>query len=186
MTVPNNPPGMQATPDAPFLGDAATPLQSEPDQAPAATPVTSGEDTSFGGSDGTSGATPPSNDPPVDDPEPTVAAGAGTPIAEPGATPEAVGLADLETVTVTSCEPDPVPALASAQTQYLTVTDVNFRAGPGSDCETIGSGPIGINIPVTVLSGPVVREGEEDLIWVQVQIADDIGWIIVGVLEPVA
>jgi len=180
------PPGMQGTPDGPFLNDVATPVQSNPDETVVATPVPVGEETSFAGSEGTSGATPPSDIPPVDNPAPTVAESAGTAAAEPGATPDAVALADLDPVTVTSCEPESVPPLASSQTQYLTVTDVNFRAGPGSDCETIGDGPIGTNIPVTVLSGPVVREGEEDFTWAQVQIADDIGWIIIGVLEPVA
>jgi hypothetical protein len=88
-------------------------------------------------------------------------------------------------VTVTSCEPDNVPPFIGEQVEFLTVTDVNFRVGPGSDCDLVSEGPIGVNIPATLISGPVVREGEEDFVWVQVQIADDIGWLILSAIEPV-
>jgi hypothetical protein len=192
LVVPNDPPGVQATPNEPFTVVVGTPDVADSPDANAATPVAGAQNvpnTSFAGSDGTSGATPALEsgsvaDPSVpEDPAATPVAPSGPETSEAGATPEAVALADIPPVTVTDCAPASVPPLATSQVQYLTNADVNFRTGPGSDCDTIGTGPIGTNIPVTVVSGPVVREGEE-FTWVQVQIVDDTGWIIVGVLDP--
>jgi hypothetical protein len=162
-----------------------------------------GSGTNFAGSDGTSGATPDSEseDEPVDetsdestpffvrdDQTPDVA----TPVND--GTPSAVGtpvagddasIADIEPAVVTSCDPEIVPAVTIAQVDYLTAEDVNFRTGPGADCDLIGTGPIGVNAAVTLLGGPVAREGE-DFVWVQVDIAGEVGWIVVEVLEPAA
>lgn len=184
--TPNNPPGIAGTPDAPFLSGDATPVEPAT-SGNLATPESPGGDTSFAGSDGTSGATP--FDPETVD-EPTAPSDSETPSvpddpATPGATPDGIALADIEPVTVTSCEPDTIPSLGGAPTAYLTNSDVNFRAGPGADCDTIGDGPLGTNIPVVALSGPVLREGDE-FTWVQVEIAGDVGWVILSVLEPVS
>jgi hypothetical protein len=186
-----------ATPDAPGAElDEATPVTS--DQTPpalAGTPASPGDDVAvdssesgavsdveepgpvFTGSDGTSGATPDQG-------------GSGNEVgATPidGATPlaaDAVDLEDLKPVEVSSCEPENIPPLGLEQTAYVTVTDVNFRVGPGAECDQVGDGPIGINIPVTVLSGPVVREDDDTFNWIQVQIVDQIGWIIADAVEP--
>lgn len=189
-----------ATPDLPAAGrDDATP--ATPDQAPPAftgTPVSPGEsvalatpesgaeidagevDTAIIGSDGTSGATPE-----LESPDGSVDGAEASPTDD--ATP--VGLApgellDIDPISVASCEPENIPPFGTEQNEFLTVTDVNFRIGPGADCDQIGDGPIGINIPVTVLSGPVVREDDDTFVWVQVQIVDEIGWIVVDAIEP--
>jgi hypothetical protein len=197
--------GLAATPQAGETSLVATPATDEGTGSPAASPITSTGDQStspdaseatFTGSDGTSGATPvgdggtsaSESSPGVATPDPNipffVAEEATPPPLPPGATPQVGELADLEPLPVSSCEPEGVPAFNGEQTEFLTTTDVNFRTGPGSDCDPIGDGPIGQNIPVTILAGPVVREGEEEFAWVQVQIADQTGWVVSSVLEP--
>ncbi|MDQ3444020.1 MAG: hypothetical protein M3490_10475 [Chloroflexota bacterium] len=191
----NNPVSPQGTPDEPFTVIVGTP--NAPDAAvanggQAATPMATAAAV-FVGSDGTSGATPDpetgsvadpgtpqSGNPPADDS--LLVTDGATPAAD--ATTEAVVLTDLEPVTVAGCEPETVPPLEGASLEFITVTDVNFRTGPGADCDTIGTGPIGTNVPVTVLSGPVVREDDDQFEWVQVQILDQTGWVVIDVLEP--
>ncbi len=192
---------------------AGTPVTGETD--PAATPSDpDGEDaigtatdeatgdepsspSSFGGSDGTSGATPQSgsDDGPTDsegdeatpffvpdDPTPTPVPEQASPVADgTPVAPEDATVADLSPLMVTSCEPEEIPEITIDQVSYLTTADVNFRTGPGADCDLIET--IGTNQEATVLGGPVTRE-EDDFVWVQVEIADDIGWIVIDVLEP--
>jgi hypothetical protein len=207
--TPGNGGGTPSTPEETFVvvvGTPVAPAEGEtPDSAAAATPDSDDQGTSFTGSDGTDGATPPADgleagtdDVPLSEATPAEP-GEATPAGDvpffteeiatpspssPDATPQVGELADLEPVTVTSCDPDNVPAFAGEVTDFLTVTDVNFRAGPGTDCDLVVDIPIGANNSVTVLSGPVVREGEEDFTWVQVQIVDDIGWIVLDSIEP--
>jgi len=189
--VVNNPVSPQATPDQPFTVVVGTPDVPVRDVEQGATPVAPVTDSVFAGSDGTSGATPDPGTSPVSDAGTAEAdetpAGDTEPeedAATPGAKAEAVALTDLQPVTVTGCEPESVPSLNGAPANYITVTDVNFRAGPGADCDTIGTGPIGTNIPVTVLSGPVIREDDDQFVWVQVEILDQTGWLVLEVLEP--
>jgi hypothetical protein len=203
-----------ATPDQPFTVIIATPVEDETVSDPLGTPQAGSEGEAAGstepsitgaaaGSDGTSGATPePAGDegtseatPALDGEQPT-SPDDGTPVDEGGllvteeATPTAVAstqsgeLDELEPVSVTSCEPGNVPPFGGEQSAFITAQDVNFRTGPGADCDLIGEGPIGINIPVTLLSGPVVRDGDDEFTWVQVQIADTVGWVVADVLEP--
>jgi len=194
--VINNPVNPQATPDEPFTVIVGTPDVSDvpvQNDTQAATPEVTEADSVFGGSDGTSGATPGPETGAVTDPgtpqstltpadDPLLVPEGATPTLS--GTPDAVELADLELVTVLGCEPETVPPLANAPLEFLTASDVNFRTGPGSDCDTIGTGPIGTNIPVSVLSGPVVREDDDQFAWVQVQILDQTGWVVIDVLEP--
>lgn len=191
--VVSNPVNPQATPDEPLTVTVGTPAVPAPGGDTVATPMTTAPDPTFAGSDGTSGATPGPGTGSMTDPgaqesvntatdDPVLAPDGGTPAT--GTTTEAIGLTDLEPVTVAGCEPETVPSLADAPSEFLTVTDVNFRTGPGADCDTIGAGPVGTNIPVTVLSGPVVREDDDQFEWVQVQILDQTGWVVLDVLEP--
>ncbi|MDQ3657991.1 MAG: SH3 domain-containing protein [Chloroflexota bacterium] len=186
---PDNP---RATPTEPDTVIVGTPIIVQSGIVREATPDAAASDSVFVGSDGTSGATPDPGigiDTEAGTPQgtdtlpedPAVVSDAATPAA--GATPEAIALTDLQPVTVAGCEPETVPPFDGSQTAFITVSDVNFRAGPGADCDTIGDGPIGTNIPVTVLSGPVIREDDE-FVWVQVQILDQTGWVVVEVLEP--
>ena len=60
--------------------------------------------------------------------------------------------------------------------------DLNFRVGPGSDCDAIGE-PLSQGIHITVVSDPVVREGDPER-WVQVNIDGQIGWVALDFIEP--
>jgi hypothetical protein len=177
-----------------FVSTPAAPGST--DSASAATPLPPGETTAneserapLAGSDGTSGATPPPWEPE------NAPATAGAPEASPGGTPGLavleestppvdVDLDSIDPVTANSCEPSDVPLLVDGELSYVTTTDVNFRTGPGSDCDTIGDGPLGSSIPVAVMSAPVVREGEEEYTWVQIRVNDIIGWVVVDFIEP--
>lgn len=126
--------------------------------------------------DGTTGATPASAavDQITDVLAETVLVtpGSGTPV-----------VAD-EPVVAESCTPGAVPPFTGDQTTFVLGADLNFRAGPGSDCDLIGTGPLGEFSQVEVVSGPVIREGEEGIEWVQIQVGDDIGWVASEFLEP--
>ncbi len=190
----------QATPDQPFTVVAGTPVAGgAPDEGPGTPDVSSSgsdSDSAFAGSDGTSGATPDlgGGDTPVDEPgsggdpgatptdDPVLVTDVATP--EGGATPTSGDLSDLQPVVVAGCDPGSIPPYTGEQVNFLTNADVNFRTGPGADCDTIGEGPIGTNIPVTVLGGPVVREDDDQFVWVQVEILDQTGWVVLDVLEP--
>ena len=176
-----------ATPAVPGLTDAVG------DATPVATGAAQEGTTSlppFTGSDGTSGATPPGMD------LVTTTDQQAVPDSTPGGTPglavleetpppaNSVDLDSIEPVEVDGCEPNTVPLLVDGELRYITTTDVNFRTGPGSDCDTIGDGPLGSNIPVAVLSAPVVRADEEDYEWVQIRVNDITGWVIVEAIEP--
>lgn len=139
-----------------------------------------GSGTSFSGSDGTSGATPePSEPPPAATPEgPFFVREVATPAATPGS------FDGLEPALASSCEPEVVPVFTNDEVEYVTNTDVNFRAGPGADCDRIGDGPVPAGASVLVVGGPVVREGDDEFVWVQVEIAEETGWIITEALEP--
>lgn len=106
---------------------------------------------------------------------------AGTPA--PQATP-AASTPTAAPVTVTSCQPDNVPAFSGDSPAYVVLEDLNFRAGPGSDCDLIGTGPLGAGVGVTVTSDPVVREGEEGLEWVRIEVDGVTGWVAAEFIEP--
>lgn len=87
-------------------------------------------------------------------------------------------------VTVTGCEVVTVPAFTGGQTTYALTTDVNFRTGPGTDCDLALETPLGEFQQVVVIGGPVSREGE-DSEWVQISVLGTEGWIAFDLLEPV-
>jgi hypothetical protein len=103
-----------------------------------------------------------------------VSAASGTPVA--AATP--VGAAE----TVASCDVADYPPYTGDQPVQMTTIDVNFRAGPGTDCPAIGE-PIGAGVAVDVLSDPVRREGD-DFVWVAVSLDGEQGWLATDFLEP--
>lgn len=84
--------------------------------------------------------------------------------------------------TVTSCE-GTAPPLEGGTETYVTTSDVNFRNGPGTDCESIGE-PLGEGAVVEVLSEPVIREGDDEYLWVAVSIDGTEGWLATEFLEP--
>ena len=175
-----------STPAVPGLTDdesGATPLPSEGGGD------TESQDAQLAGSDGTSGATPAGGElgPATEStiaPEATPGGTPGLAVLEETAPPADVDLGAIDPVAVNSCDPTDVPLLVDGELSFVTTTDVNFRTGPGTDCDTIGEGPLGSNIPVAVLTAPVVREGDEENVWVQIRVNDVTGWVVVDFIEP--
>ena len=109
---------------------------------------------------------------------PAKASPAASPVASPGATP-----ASSESPVVTSCSPANIPPFTGSSPNY-TVSEqgLNFRAGPGTDCATLGD-PLDSGTAVTVLSDPVTRKGETTQ-WVEVQINGQDGWVAADFIQP--
>ena len=104
--------------------------------------------------------------------------------AEPdGATPATQP--DAADTTVGSCEVASYPPYTGDDATRLTTIDVNFRAGPGTDCDSIGD-PLSAGTVVEVLSSPVTREGDDQFLWVAVSIDGSEGWLATEFLEPTA
>ena len=96
------------------------------------------------------------------------------------ATPEA----PTDPIVVEGCEVAEVPAYTGETTSYVLSVDVNFRAGPGTDCDQIGDGPLGEFTAVEVIGGPLMRAGDDEFQWVQVQVGESTGWLAFEFLEP--
>lgn len=64
----------------------------------------------------------------------------------------------------------------------MVTEDLNFRVGPGSDCDAIGD-PLAQGAHLTVISDPVAREGDPAR-WVQVNVDGQIGWVAQEFIEP--
>ncbi len=149
---------------------------------------------SFSGSDGTSGATPDTNA--------TVAVATGvssSPVASPGAffvreettpdvskAPEKGNLTSVKPLSVNSCKPGTVIPMPGAPVTYVTLYELNFRAGPGADCAKANEVPISGNTEVQVMSWPVTREGDSENVWIQVKVDNQTGWVVIDGLEPKA
>jgi hypothetical protein len=154
----------------------------------ASSPEAAGEDRAPVG-DGTTGAALPplEEETSADEATPTTAPAESTPalIASPQASPASgTPVAAAEAPVVDSCEVSDVPAFTGDVTTYVLSVDLNFRAGPGSDCDLIGDGPLGEFSDVDVIGGPVIREGDESPEWVQVQVGEQTGWLALEFLEP--
>jgi hypothetical protein len=120
-------------------------------------------------------STPDDDASPVADSSPEASPDAGQ-----EATPEESDAADS---VVDSCEPDEIPAFAGDDPNYVVTTNLNFRTGPGQDCDPIGDGPLAEGSAVVVLSEPVTREGE-DQEWVQIEVDGEPGWVAADFIEP--
>lgn len=136
----------------------------------------SGSDTG----DGTSGA------PPEDEVVQSATPASSTSTPAPSASPEAASTPDAggPLPVVTSCDVQDVPPFTGDVTVYTLTVDLNFRTGPGADCDMIGDGPLGEFSVVEVVGGPVEREGDESGEWVQVAVGDQVGWLALDFLEP--
>lgn len=104
--------------------------------------------------------------------------------APPAASPSVVQATPGAPATVTGCDVANVPPFAGDATQFSLTTDVNFRTGPGTDCDLALDQPIGAFQIVEVIGGPVVRQ-DEDTEWVQIRVLDTEGWVAFEYLEPV-
>lgn len=155
---------------------ASTPVTDDP----AGTPVGAQDDGATPGPESPGGSPEPplpanDNSSPVPDGSPQA-----TPDAGAEATPEEEAPADT---VVNNCEPDEIPAFRGDDPNYVVTTDLNFRQGPGQDCDRIGDAPLGEGREVIVLSEPVTREGE-DRQWVQVEVDGEPGWVAADFIEP--
>jgi hypothetical protein len=108
---------------------------------------------------------------------------AATPAMAEGATPEAAA-SPAAPLAVTGCEVVDVPPYTGDQATFSLTTDLNFRTGPGSECDLALDVPLGEFQQVIVIGGPVVRtdDGSE---WVQIQVGDTVGWVAFEFLAPV-
>ena len=122
-----------------------------------------------------SAATPSGDATPVTD-----ASSEATPGEDGQATPEEAGEAAS---VVDSCEPNEIPAFEGDDPDFVVTADLNFRQGPGQDCDPIGEGPLAEGSSVVALSEPVTREGEDQQ-WVQVEVDGEPGWVAAEFLEP--
>lgn len=172
------PPSATPEPDAvltpPEMDDVAT-----PDGAGGATPEmdlgtdATGSDEIEG--DGTTGATTDLASTPVATDVATPASGS-----TPAATPESSA---AEPLSVSSCDVENVPPFTGEPSTYVVAVDVNFRVGPGTDCELAFGEPIGEFQVVEVIGGPVIRE-DDGSEWVQIEVLDTQGWVAFEFLEP--
>ncbi|HEV2066897.1 MAG TPA: SH3 domain-containing protein [Thermomicrobiales bacterium] len=96
---------------------------------------------------------------------------------------EAVGALEEVLAVAESCTVETFPAYEGDAPVQVTTADVNFRAGPGTDCELI-SEPLPPGTTVEVLSEPVSREGQPDFEWVAVSVNGTQGWIATDFIEP--
>jgi uncharacterized protein YraI len=87
-------------------------------------------------------------------------------------------------VTVTGCDVTDIPQFTDEVTAFRLTTDLNFRTGPGAECELAAPDPIGGFQVVEVIGGPVTRE-DDGTEWVQIQALGTEGWIAFEFLEPI-
>ncbi len=135
--------------------------------------------------DGTTGAPPPAQagssagTPAAGEATPAPAvAGDSTPDAGPG-----TAVAGGEISVVDGCEVEDVPAFTGATSTYRVNSELNFRSGPGTDCELIGQAPLDVSTVVEVIGGPVTRQGEDGIEWLQVRVGEETGWVALEFLD---
>jgi hypothetical protein len=183
-----------ATPTASGITGAGTPASATPEpittfttpevEEAAATPDVASEATPDVGpateadeitGDGTTGAVPDLTSTPA-------ATGLATPATDstPSATP---GTSTAEPLSVSGCDVENVPPYTGEQSSFVVSVDVNFRVGPGTDCELAIGEPIGEFQVVEVIGGPVIRE-DDGSEWVQIEVLGTQGWVAFEFLEP--
>ena len=96
------------------------------------------------------------------------------------ATPVASPVASL---TVEGCDVPTVPAFTGSTASYVTVAEVNFRSGPGTDCTPILEQPLAEGMAVTVLGGPVAQSADGSQ-WLQIEVDGVPGWVTTEFVEP--
>lgn len=91
------------------------------------------------------------------------------------ATPEVAGT-PVAQLTIEGCELPHVPTYIGDSDQAELIEDVNFRSGPGVDCEPLLDEPLGSGQTVTVTGGPVTQaaDGSE---WVEIEVNGTRGWV---------
>jgi hypothetical protein len=129
---------------------------------------------------------------------PATAGQTGAPAATPGATTTGTGATapgtkptkaatkaatSNEPPVVTTCSPDSIPPFTGKKADYkVSVDGLNFRAGPGTNCDTLGD-PLAVDTPVKVISDPVIRKGEKAK-WVEIEVNGQDGWVAEEYIKP--
>jgi hypothetical protein len=150
-------PGSSRLPGTPASSTAgATPeVSSEREPTPAANAIS--------GSDGTSGAT-------------NLPAASASPEASPAAG---------DVVQVDSCDVVDAPQYSGDDENQQVTEELNFRVGPGADCDPAFDAPLEVATDVVVLSDPVVRSDLDDgTEWIQVEVDGETGWVAAEFVEP--
>lgn len=96
------------------------------------------------------------------------------------ATPAASPVAQL---SIVGCEVPDIPGFIGDTSTHILLADVNFRSGPGVDCDPVIDEPLGDGQIVEVTGGPVTQEGDGSE-WVQIDIDGTPGWITTDFIEP--
>lgn len=82
-----------------------------------------------------------------------------------------------------SCTPNTIPPFTGNSPDYVVQAQgLNFRAGPGTDCDALGD-PLDSGTAVTVLSDPVLRKGDTTE-WVKVEVNGQDGWVAASFIAP--
>ena len=145
---------------------ATTSDQEEAAASPTVRPLT-GNETHTNPGDGTGGSGMPGE------------SSSGTedsPVASPSASPVAQ-------FSIEGCEVPDVPNYVGENSSFTLTSDLNFRAGPGVNCDPLLDEPLGEGQAVTVVGGPVVQT-EDGSEWVQIEIDGTTGWISTEFIEP--
>lgn len=105
------------------------------------------------------------------------------------ATPAEIASPDADvtpdSAVVESCNPEDVPEFTGDTETFVVVENLNFRTGPGVDCDPVGESLLESGASLTVTSDPVVRDGE-DTEWVRVEVEGQEGWVATQFIEPEA
>lgn len=104
--------------------------------------------------------------------------------ASSGATTSASTPDSGQPIRVSSCTLDSVPKFTGESNAFVVTEDVNFRSGPGTDCAPTGEASLTAGIPMTVISDPVVRDDQGDVLWVLVDVGGQQGWVAAEFIEP--
>lgn len=96
------------------------------------------------------------------------------------ATPAASPVAQL---SIEGCDVPDVPTYSGPNTEVTLTSDVNFRSGPGTDCDPLTDAPLGEGQTVTVTGGPVTQTADNSE-WIEVEVNGQKGWISTEFVEP--
>lgn len=104
------------------------------------------------------------------------------------ATVEAVSSPQTDTsgaeVSVSSCDVGFYSPYRGNSPNQVTTSEVNFRTGPGTDCDLLGE-PLETGTAVEILSTEIIRDDQDSFVWVAVSVDGTDGWIATDFIEPV-
>ena len=158
------PSGDQATP-----GSAGEELLGEGTENESTGRVRTGNETFDNPGDGTGGSGMPAEQDSSESESDTAATPSASPVAQ---------------LSIAGCEVPDVPGFLGDNPTFVLIEDVNFRTGPGVECDLALDEPIGVGQTIEVIGGPVTQ-ADDDSEWVQIEINGVPGWISIEFIEPV-